>query len=85
MNMIFLDEAARDSGNLGFSEACPLVIVSQLSSSLTQLDSPACPDCMYVHSLRNVHDQLNIGVIIVVRTSGYLFTVALALGPPTAL
>ena len=26
MNMIFFGEAANDSGNLGFSDACPLII-----------------------------------------------------------
>ena len=30
---------------------------------------PSCPYRMYVHSLGNIHDEFDVGVVVVVRTA----------------
>lgn len=72
MKTIFLGEAASDSGSFGFSEACPLKSCCQLAVlhvSPTRLDLPSCPDRVHVHALRNIDNELHIGVVVVVRAT----------------
>lgn len=72
MKMIFFDEAARDSGNLGFSEAWPLDQIRPYCRCCAWASLPACPYRMYVHSLRDIYNQLNVGIVVVVGAPGYL-------------
>lgn len=72
IKMIFFEEAASDSGNLGFSEAWPLDPISQWSRWYGLANLPTCPYRMYIHSLCNIHNQLDVGVIVVVGAPGYL-------------
>jgi hypothetical protein len=75
MKRIFLGEAARDSGNLGFSDACPLWKWSVLRWCHCQSDScilPSCPHGVNIHSLCNIDDQLDVGIIVVIRAPGNL-------------
>lgn len=80
MKTIFFGEAASDSGSFGFSEAWPLFAESGQYSSEQDLagsyfngnpDIPACPNCVDVHPLSNIHDQLHIGVVVVVGAAGH--------------
>lgn len=34
--------------------------------------TPSSPDCMDIHPFGNVHNELDIGVVVVVGSSGYL-------------
>lgn len=78
MKTIFFGEAASDSGNFGFSEAWPLFagdgqLLSEHWPSYLDLDGnldiPACPNCVDVHPLGDIHDQLHVGVVVVVGAS----------------
>jgi len=33
-------------------------------------DVPACPNCVDIHALGNIHDQLYVGVVVVVGAAG---------------
>lgn len=75
MKTIFFGEAASDSGNFGFSEAWPLFarngqFWSEQRLALSDLGAhsniPACPNCVDIHPLGNIYDQLHIGVVVVV-------------------
>lgn len=79
MKTIFLGDAARDSGSLGFSEAWPLSYCElKHSTSPHRNCSPSCPHCVNVHTLGNVHDEFDIGVVVVVGTSRDLFKISSA-------
>lgn len=79
MKTIFFGEAASDSGNFGFSEAWPLFardgqLFSEHGLSYLDLDGgnsdiPACPNGVDVHPLGDIHDQLHVGVVVVVGAS----------------
>ena len=56
MNMIFLGEAARDSGSFGFSEAWPLGFYQLLRPIIFDASLPSSPDCMYVHTFSNINN-----------------------------
>lgn len=75
MKMIFLGEAASDSGSLGFSEACPLETQCQpnlpLPNSYREY-APSCPHGVDVHSLGHIDNELDVSVVVVVGTAGYL-------------
>ena len=69
--MIFLGDAASDSGNFGFSEAWPLSerqLICEIVDSFTR-DPPSCPDSMDIHPFRDIDDQFDIGIVIVVCAS----------------
>ena len=74
--MIFFGDAASDSGNFGFSEACPLglSILRDLGMADSRDHSPSCPDRVYVHSLSNINNQLNIGIVVIISSSWNLYT-----------
>lgn len=73
MKTIFFGEAASDSGSLGFSEAWPLGRCQQKSPELNEGQNvPSCPHGVDVHTLRNIDNELDIGVVVVVGTSGHL-------------
>lgn len=81
MKTIFFGEAASDSGSFGFSEAWPLCAeIGQFSSKQSpadgdfdgNLDVPSCPNRVDVHPLSNIHDQLHIGVVVVIGAAGHL-------------
>lgn len=78
MKMIFLGEAARDSGSFGFSEAWPLerIAVSQWIQTddvcPNRKNLPTSPDGMDVHALGNIHNQLDVGIVVVIRAAGHL-------------
>ena len=67
MKMIFFGDAARDSGNFGFSEACPLCRCQLCQIQKQSESSPSCPNRMDVHSLSDIDNQLHVCVIVVVR------------------
>jgi hypothetical protein len=81
MKMIFLGEAASDSGSFGFSEAWPLdVALASVPGRLGGIEyAPSCPNSVDVHPLGNVDDQLDVGVVVVVCASGHLRLSAVAL------
>src|SRR5689334_14087539 len=75
IKMIFFGEAASDSGSLGFSDAWPLVqLMSAMSCirSRTVKNLPSCPHGVHVHALCNIHNELHVGVVVVVRAAGHL-------------
>ena len=80
MKTIFLGEAANDSGKVGFSEAWPLQ-VNQLRCLLTiiLLCLPSCPDCVYIHTLSDIDNELHICVVVVIGTSRNLCNIVLAI------
>ena len=72
MKMIFLGDAAKDSGNFGFSEACPLCSISSVTDNGRSQCSPSCPNRVDVHSLSDVDNQFHVCVVVVVRAAGDL-------------
>ena len=74
MKMIFLGDAARDSGSVGFSEACPLCIRESEHIPMSWWCLPAGPNGMDIHSFGNINDEFDVGVIVVVRTSRHLYS-----------
>ena len=58
----------------------PCAAVSQLFSELSMSllfivsskNLPSCPDCVNVHALSNVNDELDVGVVVVVGATGDL-------------
>jgi len=52
MKMIFLGDAARDSGSFGFSEACPLKKISHVQSFACPASAyhPAHTACTFIRS-----------------------------------
>ena len=77
MKTIFLGEAARDSGSFGFSEAWPLQTKTGQSRAfrarvMFQNVLPSGPNGMNVHPLSNIHNQLHVGVVVVVGPAGNL-------------
>lgn len=71
MKMIFFGEAASDSGSLGFSDAWPLRIV-KTTPMLHLSYLPSSPNGMNIHSFGNIDNQLDIGIIIIIGTTGHL-------------
>lgn len=71
MKTIFFGEAASDSGSFGFSEAWPLdILVSQTRKSGNRgQNSPSCPHSVDVHTLCNIDNELDVGIVVVVGTS----------------
>lgn len=82
MKMILL--SANCSGNRGFSDAWPLadtkgksqhsVVIRSRKVRKSQKKSnlPTSPDSMYTSTFSNVDDQVNIGIVVVVRSTGHL-------------
>ena len=73
-------DLARVSGKRGFSDAWPLTI-SQLRLDTSRVilrkmrdrDSlPSSPYSMHSRPLRNIHNQIHIGVVIIVRSARHL-------------
>lgn len=79
MKMIFFGDAARDSGNRGFSEAWPLqnkhqhfVPLFLFPSAVSPNHLPSCPHGVHIHPLRNIDNQLDVGIIIIIGSTGNL-------------
>jgi hypothetical protein len=81
MKTIFFGEAASDSGSFGFSDACPLSRLSVFHLCLPSKFSnevffilPSSPYRVNIHSLSNIDNQLNIGIVIIIGTTRDLAT-----------
>jgi hypothetical protein len=75
MKTILCFEAARDSGSRGFSEACPL-FRNELGISPGYRryegeinNSPSSPDGVYSSTFSDIDNDIDVGVIVVVRSS----------------
>ena len=50
----------------------PTKIVSIKIAGLGFVYSPSSPDSVYAHTLGDIYDELNVGVVVVVSSTGYL-------------
>lgn len=58
---------------LGFPRRVPFGHVSSAQGKGKNKNPPSGPNCVDVHSLGNVDNQLHVGVIVVVGAAGHLY------------
>ena len=60
-------------GNCGSSDACPLAFHHVLQSILPSTALPSRPDGIDVCAFSRLEDELDIGVVVVIRSSRHLY------------